>query len=251
MRMIALLPCLLTAALATTRARTDEPRPFPAMDDAREIMTKANDVVRSLRTVSYDVEAYVGSPQDPQALKVVGSVSIWCGDRQSAGKYRVDVEIHAKNVAVDGKLTVASNGELLFALHHTEKTFQQARSTAEMPMITQFTAPAILPEFLHPRPFGDELNGSIELVGSEDIAGEACYKILVRYERGGETAVWWIGKSDLVPRRAEKSVGSESNILKQVTTLSKLRANVDLNDELFVLSPPEGYTRPQATQPSR
>jgi outer membrane lipoprotein-sorting protein len=101
-------------------------------------------------------------------------------------------------------------------------------------------------EFIHPTPFNDEINGrSRELKGSEKVDGEDCYIIHVVYAaEQAPQAIWSFSKKDFLPRRRIDIYalpdGQEGRGTKTITNLV---VDPKVDEEVFKLKLPEGYTK--------
>lgn len=221
----------------------ENPPAVPEMTDGRRILEKADAAVRACDAVAYDVEAFVGPPAQPKQILVSGK-SVVAGESPSGvDKYRFEGKVKADaNVKIEGEVVVTRDGRESYAIDHAVKLFQRTRNAVDLSLNVQLAASAIMPEFSHPKPFGDELKGSVDLQGNETINGVECYKINVMYERGGDTATWWIAKSDLLPRKVIKEIGQESRRQRMEITAANLQVNPAVDPKSFVLEAPEGYT---------
>ena len=97
-------------------------------------------------------------------------------------------------------------------------------------------------EFVHARPFTDELTGQKALLlGTVTVGDEVCDHVLVVYANGQE-AEWYFSKRDNLPRRVDRiAKNAEGEKAKRIRTITNLVVDPQLPDDAFKVKVPEGF----------
>jgi outer membrane lipoprotein-sorting protein len=228
-----------TAAIAACLMAWAAMAAEPELTSGRQVVMKAKNAVRAVPAIQYDADAVVGSKFVPELVRVKGPVTLDGGERKTPGRYRIEVHAKAVQPKAENDLIVAFDGNEATFIDHTVKTFARS-APGKAPPLAHLTTPAVIAEYFQSNPFQDELAGSLDLAGSEDVEGHACYKVNVRYERGGD-AILWISKTDFLPRRITRFIGEGAQRISQTCTVTNLQPGVSVTDATFRLERPDGY----------
>ena len=105
---------------------------------------------------------------------------------------------------------------------------------------------AIVQEFGHPTPFSnDEINAAAAVVEGTSFVGEVlCDVVWVDYgpNANNTQARWYFGKEDHLPRRVERLRSVDGRAGATVQTLYNLKVNFDVEESMFAIDRPEGFT---------
>ena len=98
-------------------------------------------------------------------------------------------------------------------------------------------------EFVHDRPFDDELSAdTVELLEDETVGQEPCHRVRVVYANNQGESIWSFSKNDHLPRKRIRvrrgPQGEEGGIVITITEL-ELDPKVDPGD--YKMKLPEGY----------
>ena len=239
--------CLLLGLCLVPLAVQAEDKKGGELTDPIEILKKVDATCKAVKAVKYDVTfESTASPRAP-AMKLKGSV-ISVGPLISfqPEKYLVDIEISVSESKETRRVTSGGNGETFYVVDHQGKKAYEDIDPAVIGSFGRFLRPVAMIEFLHETPFSDEINGkSQELKGSKVINGVDCYEIQVVYTaEGAPPATWYFGKKDFLPRaRIDEFTAptGEKVIWKKI--LANLVADPKLDENVFKLKLPEGYTK--------
>ena len=227
--------------------------PVTELTNGRRIIEKANDAVRALNAIAYDVEAHAGSAKHPDQVAIVGRVTIAGEAPNGIDRFHIAVkswEVPRINKKLEN-FVVSQIANEWYLVNDSDKSYVKGKRPQDLGTFPQLLAPTLLTEFSHPKPFGDELAGSVDLAGSEMVGDTDCYKITVIYASGGFVTTWYIGKKDFLPRKVDRETGIEPQRERTITTLSNLTLNPTIDDSTFRPARPEGYTDPvAASQPA-
>lgn len=228
-----------TAALATG-ANGQE------LTDALEILKKVDAAAKAVKAVRYDATFKPLGPSMAQGPQVEGSVvmSGWMGG--SLEKFLFEVTIKNAGSSDEQKVTAGGDGEEFFVIDHKTKAAYVDIDPAVLGTIGRRARQLQTVEFLHPAPFSDEIDAQkLELTGSKKIGGEDCYEVHVVYASGRQEAIWHFSKKDFLPRgRMDINKDESGTIVRQSQRfLTNLEVNPKLDDSLFQVKVPEGYTK--------
>ena len=143
------------------------------------------------------------------------------------------------------EVTGGGDGENYFLLDHLTRKAYQDFDPAVMGSGGSALNSIAMIEFVHPRPFSDEIEADVaELQGTEEVAGEECYKIHVVYSGGRGESTWFVSTEDYLPRRRIRhfSVPGQGDGTLDVT-LTRLEVDPELAPDAFTMKLPEGYRR--------
>lgn len=250
--LIALAIVIFAAPAANAQTATEEEKPrLPASErkKGRGILEKTNDAVIAVKTVSYDVVASAGTPQNATQVVVTGKSMLKGQTATGFDRFQFDGEVDARTAQQKKNVVVSSDGTKYFLIDHSEKVYIATENPQELGVIPQVISIALMIEYTHPKPYKDELAGRVELTGYETIGGVDCYIVSITYRTGGATAEWTVGKEDYLPRRVRRRT-SGPEAVQQVTemTITNLKVDEELADEKFRPAQPEGYGAPQPAE---
>jgi hypothetical protein len=113
----------------------------------------------------------------------------------------------------------------------------------------------ILPEFSADEPFKEALEAeSVEIAGSESVAGEDCHRVTVKTGEPSPAAVdWYISKKDYLPRKVVRTYNNRSDPEGSPgtteLTISQLVVNPKLKADPFKLVLPSGFKKTEEFAP--
>jgi hypothetical protein len=226
-------------------AYADDKKPG-GLTDPVEILKKVDAAAKAVKAVKYDV-VYEGlAAAAANTPKVEASIIASGFAGNAPEKYLVDAKIILPNATNPRRITGGTDNDMFYVVHHDTKMAYEDIDPAVMGTAAQIIARAWMIEFVHPTPFSDELNGRTrELRGSKTIDGEDCFEVHVVYavERAPQ-ATWYVSKKDFLPRgRIDTYMRPDGQQLVWQKTISNLVINPELDDEVFKLKLPEGYTK--------
>ena len=228
-----------TAALATGADGQE-------LTDPLEILKKVDAAAKAVKAVKYDATFKPLGASIAQGSEVEGSVvmSGWTGG--GLEKFLFEVTVKNAGSSDEQKVTAGGNGEEFFVIDHKTKTAYVDIDPAVLGRIGGRARNLQTVEFLHPTPFNDEIVGQKqELTGSKKIGGEDCYEVHVVYVNNRQEAIWHFSKKDFLPRgRMDINKDESGTIVRQSQRfLTNLEVDPKLDDSLFKVKVPEGYTK--------
>jgi len=231
------LCCVSPVAWAQEAEKTAE------SSEAVEILKKVDAAAKKVNAAKYDV-TYKGTGEADSKTPAVEGKAVLAGwSKNTVEKFRIDVTMKRPGSSEATELSAGSDGEDYWLIDHTAKTAYEDIDPAVLGRVggTAMRA-ALVAEFVHSEPFSDEINGKKqELLGSEKIGDEDCYKIKVVYASGAQEAIWHFAKKDFLPRaRLDSRQGQEGGSQRTITNLV---VDPKLDEELFKFKLPEGYKK--------
>lgn len=211
--------------------------------EAVEILKKADAAAKTVQSAKYEVK-FEGLGETASKFPVVeGTFLLAELSDHGPKKYRIDAKLTATGKE-PRKVTAGSDGETYYLLDHDTK---KAYVDIDPNVIGRTTGgplrQAMVGEFGHPRPFGDEIEGKVkELKGSKVINGEDCFEIFVTYKQP-QDAIWWFSKKDFLPRARQDIIKRDTGVTTSMRTLGKLEVNPTIAPDAFKLVIPDGYEK--------
>lgn len=241
-RTLCLLSALVLAPLAGY-AGDEEPG---ELTDPTQILEKVDAAAKAVKAIKYDVvfEAtgmrvrQLGGIQKIEASYIVSG---FVGGAPE--KYVVNAKMFRTGAKEPRRVTAGTDNDMFYIVDHQGKIAYEDLDPAVMGRAGAVVQLAGMIEFVHPTPFSDELNGkSRELKGSEKVGDEDCYIVHVVYAAPqAPQGTWSFSKKDFLPRRRIDVTGGPGNT--QIKTITNLVIDPKVDDEVFKLKLPEGYSK--------
>lgn len=236
------LPVLLFASLVSAQPAADGQAADPRDPAALEILRKVDAKIKTVHAVSYSGTTRPEGAATAFAGAAEGDIVAegWLGGVPARFRTHVKAAMPGSEESVE--LTGGGNGDIYYLIDHNAK-----KAWADMdPAVMGRTGRAVqgfgMIEFLHDRPFDDELNAeAVELLEEQEVAGEPCYRIRVVYAGGQGESTWLFSKNDLLPRRRVQKFSTPQGEGALEITITDLQVNPTLEAKLFEFSLPEGY----------
>lgn len=214
------------------------------LTDAKQILVQADQSIRAVHSVRYHVTLVPDKSAAPFVAKAEGWVTLSGWGIGTTQSFRYDIRAQRLGSKNPINITVGGDGHQFFRANHNTKRAWRGSDRAVLGASGRTTSPVEMHEFVHPKPFRDELRArSHVLLEPRTIAGVPCYSVKIAYERRTEEAIWYFSKEDLLPRgvkRITKSLGGERRTWEVL--VSKLTVNPTLKADAFTYEPPAGYT---------
>jgi hypothetical protein len=233
--------------LAAAPAAAAEGPPAGRSAEALAILAKADAAIKAVDAVSCRVSlAASGVALDFVTPAEGRSVMAgWAEDLQMPGRFFARVTFRPKEPAEPFEVTAGGDGTSYFVVDHKTKRGYEDMDPGVMGAHGRTLRNFGMVEFVHPRPFDDELNAeALAYEGLETVGGEACHKIHVVYAGGQGESTWYFSKADLLPRRRTRHFEIPNRGKGAVDiTVSELRIAPELEPSLFKMKLPAGYER--------
>jgi len=228
--------------------------------DVRAILRKADAATKAVKAVSYEAEYYGVGDLAQRYGHVRGSLQARQGDRGFWGQLfggasrrslmRIKGVRTTPNSGKAHPFDVATDGKQVVSIEADGKLFIHGK----LPGAAALLQPAqqlLMLEYLHPRPFRDEINArTARHEGTKKIGGVDCDVIYVVYQNRSESR-WYFGREDSLPRRVDR-ISSRRDVKGAVVlTLSKLDVKPDFDDDTFRPNCPEGYEKRAYDEPGK
>lgn len=213
---VAVLIC--TAALASPAAAqqppaTTAPVAGPRLNNANEILKRADAATKNLKSIRYRCEHKASGALENRLPPVKGTV-VMAGEKNELGlaKFRIEARTQPPGAKNASDVTVVSDGrEYLFVDVNTRTLHAGAKIEVLGPRGNSVLF-GVMHELFLPDPFKDELAArKLEFRGTEKIGGEDCYKIHVLYTDEASESTWWFSCNDFLPRRVERTINLGNN----------------------------------------
>jgi hypothetical protein len=237
--------CTLLAVWAIVPlAVAAEDKVAEAKPSAKEILKQVDAAARAVKVARYEAAAEGLGDAKNTIGKVRGLYVLEGWDNRQPRKYYADVHYTLPNEDGEKHLTFGCDGETYFLIDHDKKKVYADMDPAVIGNRANIMWAALVPEFVHPEPFTDEINGESELKGETEIGGETCYEIHVKYARDAGNAVWFVSKKDHLPRRRiDDRLLPNGQTVKISRTITKLEIDPEGAEKQFTLAVPEGYEK--------
>lgn len=241
---------LLSIAASAVRAG-DDPDPL-------EILKKADAATLAVTSASYRAE-YFGTGGLAQRPRATGTVKLRAARRGLLGALRGKDSEQRPSLRITGEWTdpraefvrtfdVATDGRHVVSISPSDKQYVTATAQSGEALIKHATSLYMI-EFLHPAPFNDEIVGHWrKYEGTQDIAGEPCHVIYVKYLNDTESR-WFFSVNDHLPRRVDRIVkapGVDGAISLQI---SDLAVGVSFSPDVFHPRVPAGFKKAEFKPP--
>ncbi len=222
------------------------------LTDAKEILKKADEATKKVKMVRYQAEAMGTGASESQMPKAKGT-AVMGGEKseQGLGKFRFEVKGVPPGSKDEVEVTAGSDADKFWVMDAKNKTVHEDIDPAVMGRMGGIATSIAMREFVHPNPFGDEINGDKqELRGTRDIRGEKCYEIFVQYKGGQGAATWWFSVKDFLPRRVDREFPRGGGAKVTLTVeLGELTVDPTFTTDPFKVVVPDGYKKTDEPAP--
>jgi peroxiredoxin len=215
---------------------------------ARRVLEGMASAVEEARAITYQVEVQGEGVFFGVAPRLTGEVAMLrrgTGEANKLGPWHVRVvgQSEAAEDVPAQHFTVIDDGQRFSWINHEHKQLIYRHRSAARGNPTDNAKTLQIPYLSDSGGFQRELSmPTIEMVGQETIADEVCDVVYVDEGENQWKRRWAIARSDGIPRRVE--VIMRGGILNDRRTwkITNVQVDPELDDALFTLVAPEGYT---------
>lgn len=266
------LPAMLCLALAPLGARAQERPAEPPTDQAAQPPTSQPESPAEAQPTTQPAEAAPSGNVDPAAKEILqamsdaianatslranikttvtGSLSNVTPSTEAVVRMRkADTGWHIRVTGTGTRAGQPSNFDVAWGggsvtwLDHKEKKLigrpQNEARGGSYAMASQ----AMPTQMIEAVPFNKELAGDeIAHAGTEEVDGQACDLLHVRYPKRKTLLKLWIAQSDHMLRKLERSTETTKITSSTVQELTDVALNKDIPDAELTITAPDGYT---------
>jgi thiol-disulfide isomerase/thioredoxin len=221
------------AILLAVAARGQDPDPM-------KIIAKVDETTKAVTAVTYKITAYgigVMEKEVPRLSATVYLKQLEQKDENSLPMLRIETKTDDKDQ------TLISDGKEVLLLNNKDKKAKRGKARDFSSELATARRMFYFTEYMHPRPFSDELNGKARKhEGMKTIGDTECHVIYVDYSAEQNVqARWYFGAKDNLPHRVDRIQKRGDAEGAFVTELTQVDPNPKIDDKTFSLTAPEGY----------
>lgn len=280
-----LIPAMCLPLYAQGTTETDEPTEQVKVPDgpAAAVLAGADKALKEIKSLQYDFVFSATTSMPMPEFKFSGTTRFIRVTNLYDSMLRINAEMKLPQEALpqdmqdmqdmEGMDTVSiemvSDGVTANALDSMQKLHVYAPSQGDGKMLLDQAGFLFMQEFLADDPFDAELKGTLTLEDPQEVNEVPCDVVYVVYDDdpadeeadeeleeemfGGKgssnTARWYFGRDDHLPRKVERISGDENMQQTMTYTLNKLDTKVNLSKDDFKVETPEGYTKQEFKMP--
>lgn len=233
----------LALALVGSVAAEQSPAESSRSDEALEIVKKVDAAIKKIDSVRLEARATPTGSVEAFLPASEGTAVLIGWNGSTAEKFYSHVTTKRQGTGETLELTGGGDGETYFIIDHGAKQAYEDMDPLVLGSGRNPLAAVGMIEFVHDRPFDDEINADkLELLGEEKVGQEDCYKVHVVYSGGQGESLWFFSKSDYLPRRRVRKfdIPQQGEGALEIT-ITKLELDPQVEPEMFKLQLPEGY----------
>jgi thiol-disulfide isomerase/thioredoxin len=210
--------------------------------EPRDLLTRSEAALRSLRGVCYEAHVEVNGILATQVPQMQGTVTLECSTGDQPPRVAIDCQITPPRQP-PVHVRMASDGQAVAFLDYAQRLYRRADLAMGLPTLMRTAGPLLVQEFVGPPVFERELRAvSLEYRGTEPVGDVECDVIhAVLAAEGGEVR-WYLARSDHLPRRVTRFVETPMGMASIQTSLTALDARPALGAAVFQLDKPEGFS---------
>ena len=242
---VVLALCVISPA--THAASKEEPE----LTNPLQILRKADSAIKAVTMVRYKA-TYNGTGSLASTMPTVeGTVVISGWFNNAIQKFRCDAKVKLPGSNEVKSATAGSDHQTFYLIDRETKKAHVGIDWSIMGGFGRAARNLLMVEFVHARPFDDEINGKEkELKGSIKIGDEDCYEVRVLYDTPQlQRATWYFSKKDFLPRRLCRTYSRSDDGPGQRWTLTEVEVDPVYLKDPFPLRLPEGYMRTDEPAP--
>lgn len=210
---------------------------------AEEIVRKADAATKAVGSVRYrsTVTTSGAAANFLRDLEADVFMDGWAGGIPE--RFHVTLETHDPRTGEPVEVAGGGDGESFFLVDHLSQKGYEDIDPGVLGSARGVLFGGGMIEFVHGTPFSDELEAdTLELQGTEDVAGEPCDKIRVVYAGGQGESIWYFSQRDRLPRRRIRVLDiPQQGKGEIVITVSRLETDPEACGSMFRMSLPTGY----------
>jgi len=238
----------LALLLSSIAFAQDAPKKEADLTDGKEILKRADAAAKAVRVIKYTAVAKGLGADEPRRPTVEGSAIFGGWLSGGPAKYRFDVKVKKPGATDVSEYTAGTDGEIVYLVDSSAKTVYADMDPAVLGGSGRFARSILVGKIVDPDAFKDELAAEkVELKGTISVEGHDCYQVNVDFGPDRGEVIWYLSKSDFLPRKTER-IFPQPNGEKggRTVTLSNVVANpkppADGTDP-FALVVPEGFKK--------
>ncbi len=219
------VPASLIVFLFIAASACNPSPPSPVVgNDPVALMQAADSATAAVGAVEYDFA--LSGTGDLESVIPPFTGSVMAGRPGESG-YPLMLVLFTPDTLESGdilpELAVASDGDSAWVMDRSGMALTRGSLDSGGSDLLEFAFYALMIEFVVDDPFLSEIEAdSIAFEGTDSVAGVPCDVVYVVYQGGVESARWFIGSDDHLPRRVER-IGSEEGMEgSQVLEISNL-----------------------------
>jgi hypothetical protein len=238
----------LCAISSTTHTAAKEE---PELTNPLHILRKADSAIKAVTMVRYKATYKETGALESGTPAVEGTVVISGWFNNAIQKFRCDAKVRLPGSNEVKSVTVGSDHQAFYLIDRETKKAHVGIGLPVMGRYGGVVRNLLLVEFVHVRPFDDEINGKEkELKGSVKIGNEDCYEVSVVYDTPRhQQATWYFSKKDFLPRGLYRTYSASDDGPGQRWTLTEVEVDPVYLKDPFPLRLPDGYTRTDEPAP--
>lgn len=243
--------CTLTFAQNAPKpdaAKPDATKKEADLTDAKEILKRAAAAAKAVRVIKYNAVAKGYGADEPKRPTVEGSAMFggWLGN--GPAKYRFEVKSTKPGATESTEYIAGTDGEIVYLVDKAAKMVYADIDPAVLGSNGRVTRSILVGKIVDPDAFKDELAAEkVELKGVVSVEGHDCYQINVDFGSERGEAVWYLSKTDFIPRKTERIFPQDGGQKGgRVVTLSNVVVNPrPPTDDVdpFAVVVPEGFKK--------
>jgi thiol-disulfide isomerase/thioredoxin/outer membrane lipoprotein-sorting protein len=208
---------------------------------ATQLLEQSQKALRAVQAIAYDA-VYVSEGVAASVLPSQKGHVILARNNSRLLKIRAD----AWTSAPDGRLVLTSemvsDGNTVASIDHRRQMYRELTGPGAGGEILRWHG-IVVEQLLRGELYKSEIaGGTATYRDAETVDGIECYVIEAPNPEAPVVARWFISKKDLLPRRVIRTVGGQIGEGRADLTLNSLDPNPPINEKLFALVRPEGYT---------
>lgn len=206
---------------------------------AKEILQAMSDAIAKATSIRANIKTTVTGSLAGVTPSTDAAVRL----RRVDGAWHVRVTGSGVRNGQDTNFDVAWGGGSITWLDHQEKKLVGRPQNEARGGSYALASQAMPTQIVEAIPFNKELAGEeITLAATEEVDGQTCDLLHVRYPKRKTLLKLWIAQSDHMLRRLERSTETTKITSATVQEFSNVALNQEISDLELTIAPPDGYT---------
>ncbi len=220
---------------------SEAPPPEPVELTGSELLQKMTDAVKATNTVVFTANFQIATPEGG----VKGTLKFW-GERPD----NMRAEVTSEDPDLDGLVAVtnADKGWAYIAGENFVLVADKSQYKAQLNQEPEVREILDSGERIIDRGFDDTANA--QNLGTEDVGGNAAYKVEVKYDKAsnpeleleGVTTTYFIDQESFLPRRIEISIEGEDASASGFVAITDFTTGESIEANKFTFEPPADAT---------
>jgi len=213
------------------------------LTDPLDILKRADSAAKAVKVARYEAKSFALDEAGKATPVAQGKALIEGFTGRGPEKFKVAGTFIRPGSEDKQELAVGSDSENYYLIDTKAKKAYVDIDPAVVGPRGFMAFSIIMAEFVHSKPFSDEIKGTKhKLVGTAKVGNEDCYEVMVEYTSNGQQAHWFFSTKDYLPRRVDRFFMRDGKLRGGSRLIvTSLKVDPKLSENVYAFKLPNGF----------